>query len=239
MLAGCSPGNKEEQAQITVSAATSLSNILEKITVDFEKKHPNITIQFNFGASGALKQQIVQGAPVDVFISASTEKFDELVAGNFAKEGMNLVRNELVLIVPVEQEAVQTFQDLSSDTVEKIALGTPDVVPAGQYGRQALTYYDVWTTIESKIVYAKDARQVLSYVETNNAQAGIVYKTDALTSDKVRIVQIADVESHDRIVYPAGIVSSTKLAKDAQLFLDYLVEENVQSIWEQYGFQME
>jgi molybdate transport system substrate-binding protein len=239
VLAGCSSGNKEEQVQITVSAAASLSDVLEEITVDFEKKHPDINVQFNFGASGALKEQIEQGAPVDVFISASTEKFDELVAGDFAKEGMNLVRNELVLIAPVEQEDVQTFQDLSSDTVEKIALGTPDVVPAGQYGQQALAYYDVWNNIESKIVYAKDVRQVLTYVETNNAQAGIVYKTDALTSDKVRIVQTADAGSHDRIVYPAGIVSSTKLEKDAQLFLDYLVEENVQTIWEQHGFQME
>ncbi|MER1999757.1 MAG: molybdate ABC transporter substrate-binding protein, partial [Lysinibacillus sp.] len=166
MLAGCSSGNEEEQVKLTVSAAASLSTVLEEITVDFEKKYPNIHVQFNFGASGALKEQIEQGAPVDVFVSASTEKFDELVARHDVKEARNIVRNELVLIVPVKERDVQTFRDLSNDTVEKIALGTPDTVPAGQYGRQALTYYDVWSTIDSKIVYAKDVRQVLTYVET-------------------------------------------------------------------------
>ena len=238
ILAGCS-AEKETQSVLTVSAAASLSDVLEEMATQFQDEHPKIDVQFNFGASGSLKEQIEQGAPVDVFISASTEKFNELVDGGFVEDGTNLVRNELVLITSTEQEGVQTFQDLVSDKIEKIALGTPDVVPAGEYGQQALQYYDVWSTIESKIVYAKDVRQVLTYVETNNTQAGIVYKTDALSSNKVRIVQTADDDSHDTIVYPAGVVKNTKLSKEAHLFLDYLEDESMQQIWEQYGFQME
>ena len=238
LLVGCS-SDKKDQAILTVSAAASLSDVLEEITANFKKEHPNVDVQFNFGASGSLKEQIEHGAPVDVFISASTEKFDELSAGDFVEEGINLVRNELVLIVPVIQENIQTFEDLTSEKIEKIALGIPDVVPAGQYGQQALKNYDVWTNIETKVIYAKDVRQVLTYVETNNAQAGIVYKTDALTSEKVRIVEKAKASSHDSIVYPAGVVSNTKLEEEAQLFLNYLIEESVQPIWEKYGFQME
>jgi molybdate transport system substrate-binding protein len=238
VLTGCS-SKENKQSQLTVSAAASLSGVLEEITEDFKEEHPEIDVQFNFGASGSLKEQIEQGAPVDVFLSASIEKFDELVDGGFVKDGKNLVRNELVLITPADKQDVQTFQDLSSDKVEKIALGMLSVVPAGEYGQQALAFYRVWDNIQSKIVYAKDVRQVLTYVETNNTQAGIVYKTDAITSDKVRIVQTADASSHDAIVYPAGIVADSKLPEDAQLFLNYLSEESVQQIWEQYGFQME
>lgn len=238
ILTGCS-NETEQQSVLTVSAAASLSGALEEIATQFQKDYPNIEVQFNFGGSGSLKEQIKQGAPVDVFISASTEKFNELVEGELVQDGINLVRNELVLITSAEQEGVTTFQDLLSDEIEKFALGTPDVVPAGEYGQQALQYYDVWANIESKIVYAKDVRQVLTYVETNNVQAGIVYKTDALSSDKVRIVQTAEKSSHDAIIYPSGVVASTTMPEDAHVFLDYLAGENVQQIWQQYGFEME
>lgn len=238
LLTGCS-NETEQQSVLTVSAAASLSDVLEEIAAQFQEDYPNIKVQFNFGGSGSLKGQIEQGAPVDVFISASTAKFNELVEGELVEDGTNLVRNELVLITSTEQEGITTFQDLLSDDIEKIALGTPDVVPAGEYGQQALQYYDVWATVESKIVYAKDVRQVLTYVETNNVQAGIVYKTDALSSDKVRIVQTAEQSSYDVIVYPAGVVTSTTRIEDAHVFLDYLAGENVQQIWQQYGFDME
>ena len=237
MLTGCS-AEKEEQSLLTVSAATSLSDVLQEIATQFQDEHPEIDVQFNFGASGSLKEQIEQGAPVDVFISASTDKFNELVDGDLIEDRTNLVSNDLVLITSAEQENIQTFQDLENEQIEKIALGTPDTVPAGEYGQQALQYYDVWSKIESKIVYAKDVRQVLTYVETNNTQAGIVYKTDAISSDKVRIVQTADANSHDAIIYPAGVVTNTKLSEDAHLFLDYLADDSTRKIWEQYGFDM-
>ena len=238
LLTGCS-NETEQQSVLTVSAAASLSDVLKEIASQFQEDYPNIKVQFNFGGSGSLKEQIEQGAPVDVFISASTEKFNELVEGEFVEDGTNLVRNELVLITSTKQEGITTFQNLLSEDIEKIALGTPETVPAGEYGQQALQYYDVWATIESKIVYAKDVRQVLTYVETNNVQAGIVYKTDALSSDKVRIVQTAEQSSHDAIVYPAGVVTSSTRIEDAHVFLDYLAGENVQEIWQQYGFDME
>lgn len=238
LLSGCS--NETQQTVLTVSAASSLSDVLQDIATQFQVEHPTINIQFNFGASGSLKEQIEQGAPVDLFISASSEKYEELVNEQLVDSSVNLASNELVLITSVKSTVnLQEFSDLVHDDIEKIAIGTPSVVPAGTYGKQALHYYDVWASIENKIVYAKDVRQVLTYVETNNAQAGIVYKTDALSSDKVHIVKTAEKSSHDAISYPAGIVNDTKAMEEARLFLHYLQSKDVQPIWEQYGFQME
>ena len=238
LLSGCS--NQAQQTVLTVSAASSLRDVLQDAATQFQAEHPTISIQFNFGASGSLKEQIEQGAPVDLFISASSEKYEELVNEQLINHSVNLASNELVLITSLKSTIdLHEFSDLLHDDIDKIALGTPSVVPAGAYGKQALHDYDVWTTIENKIVYAKDVRQVLTYVETNNAQAGIVYKTDALASKKVRIVKTAEKSSHDAISYPAGVVNDTKAMEKARLFLQYLQSEDVQPIWEQYGFQME
>ena len=239
LLSGCS-NQTQQKTVITVSSASSLSDVLQDAATQFQAEHPTINIQFNFGASGSLKEQIEQGAPVDLFLSASSEKYEELVNEQLIDNSVNLASNEIVLITSVKSTVnLHEFSDLVHDDIEKIAIGTPTVVPAGTYGKQALDYYDVWTSIENKIVYAKDVRQVLTYVETNNAQAGIVYKTDALSSDKVRIVNTAGESSHDAIFYPAGVVNSTKAPKEASLFLQYIQSEDVQHIWEQYGFQME
>lgn len=229
---------KKEDESITVSAAASLNDALQEIAAQFHEEYPNIKIQFNFGASGTLKQQIEQGAPVDIFISASTTEFQELKEKGIIQNEKTILRNELVLITSKEKR-VKDFQDLTSITVEKIALGTPNIVPAGNYGMQALQHYGVWETIQEKIVYAKDVRQVLTYVETGNVTAGLVYKTDTLKSKKVRIVQTVKKDSHDEILYPAGVVKDTNHLDAAQIFLAYLTEENVQKIWKNYGFEMD
>ncbi|MER1985011.1 MAG: molybdate ABC transporter substrate-binding protein [Solibacillus sp.] len=235
MLSGCST-QAEEPTVLTISAAASLSDVLQDAAEVFRQQQ-DIQLQFNFGSSGSLKEQIEQGAPVDVFISASTDKFEELEQKQLVKNGEILVRNELVLITSTEGPTdVQSFSDLTRDEVEKIALGTVETVPAGTYGKQVLVYYDLWSTLEEKIVYAKDVRQALTYVETNNAQAGLVYKTDVLSSENVRIVQVVDAASHDEIVYPAGVVAATADEASAQLFLDFLASAEMAPLWEQYGF---
>ena len=238
LLSGCS--NETQQTVLTVSAASSLRDVLQEAATKLQAEHSTIHVQFNFGASGSLKEQVTQGAPVDLFISASSEKYEELVNEQLIDHTVNLASNELVLITSINSTInLHDFSDLLHDDIEKIALGTPSVVPAGTYGKQVLHDADVWTNIGNKIVYAKDVRQVLTYVETNNAQAGIVYKTDALSSKKVRIVKTAKKSSYDAISYPAGIINDTKAMEEAHLFLQYLQSEDVQPIWEQYGFQLE
>jgi molybdate transport system substrate-binding protein len=227
-----------KNVELTISAAASLQDALTDIKASFEKEHPNVKITYNFGASGALQQQISQGAPVDLFFSAAEDKFQKLVQDGLIekKSGMDLLGNELVLVVPKDSnKEIKTFADLTK--ADKVALGTPESVPAGQYGKETLGKLNIWTTVEGKVVYAKDVRQVLSYVETGNVDAGMVYKTDALTSPKVRIAATAEENTHDPIIYPVGVLKNSSHSKEAVLFYDYLQNQKSMKIFEKYGFK--
>jgi molybdate transport system substrate-binding protein len=245
-LAGCSNSDTGEEkqdaagekAELTISAAASLQDALTEIEAMFEKEHPNVLINFNFGASGSLQQQISQGAPADLFFSAAEDKFDQLVQDGLIEEknGVDLVGNEMVLVVPKESAVgIKSFNDLPE--AEKLSIGTPQSVPAGKYAKESLEKMDIWNNIEEKVVYAKDVRQVLTYVETNNVDAGIVYKTDALISEKVDIVDTADENTHDPIIYPLGVIKDTRHPEEAELFYDYLQNEKSMVIFEEYGFK--
>lgn len=253
LLFGCSnpeatkntnDGNNSEQTaskqkvEVTMSAAASLQDVLTNIEKKYENEHKNVDLKFNFGASGALKQQIEQGAPIDLFFSAAEDKFDELVQkGEIDKsQGVDLVGNDLVLVVPKDtKKDIKNFSDLSTKA-DKIALGTPEAVPAGNYAKQTFEKLHIWNDVSNKIVYAKDVRQVLSYVETGNVDAGIVYKTDALISNKVKIVATADEATHDPIVYPVGVIKDTKHPKEAKEFYKYLQGKEALTILKEYGF---
>ncbi|QED47861.1 molybdate ABC transporter substrate-binding protein [Cytobacillus dafuensis] len=228
-----------ETIELTISAAASLEDTFNEIKPIFEKEHKNIKLLFNFGGSGALQKQIIQGAPVDMFFSAAEDKYDELVTQGIIAEnqGMDMLKNTLVLIIPKDaKNSIEGFQNLADLGDGKLALGTPEAVPAGNYGKQTLEHLGLWDKVQDNIVFAKDVRQVLTYVETGNVAAGLVYKTDALTSDKVTVVSEADPESHDPIVYPVGIIKATKHMDEAELFYQFLQEDDSKDIFEKYGF---
>ncbi|WP_203362618.1 molybdate ABC transporter substrate-binding protein [Bacillus sp. REN10] len=229
---------KQEPVELTISAAASLQEALNEIKSSYEKEHPNVKIVYNFGSSGALQQQISQGAPVDLFFSAAEDKFDQLVEeGMIQKEqGKDLLSNELVLVVPKETgQDIHTFEDLKK--VNKLSIGTPESVPAGQYAKETLENIDVWKEIEPKVVYAKDVRQVLTYVETGNVDAGIVYKTDAMISTKVDIAAAAKEETHTPIIYPVGVIKGSAHLKEAEVFYQYLQNNTSMETFTKYGFK--
>ncbi|WP_107837796.1 molybdate ABC transporter substrate-binding protein [Metasolibacillus meyeri] len=239
LLVGCNSQTANDEAvELTISAAASLQEALEELKTTYTDEHPNVTITYNFGGSGTLQQQILQGAPADLFFSAAENKFYELVDEELIdqKQGTNLLANELVLVVPTNNDkSIQSFEQLKN--AEKIALGTPDNVPAGQYGMEALQNLGLWNELESKIVYTKDVRQVLTYVETENVDAGLVYKTDALISDKVEIVATADSETHTPIIYPVGILKDSKQTAAATDFYQFLQSDVAMNVFEKYGFK--
>lgn len=247
-LIACSNNNEKEKSsdqkedvELTVSAAASLNEALTDIQKKYKEKHPEVTIKFNFGASGSLQQQISQGAPVDLFISAAEDKFNKLVDDGMIdkKESTNLVENELVLIVPKNSTLnIKSFEDLATANLSKMALGTPEAVPAGLYGKETLVALKIWDKLENKLVYGKDVRQVLSYVETGNVDAGIVYKTDALISDKISTVATASSDTHTPIIYPLGIVKDTKHHEEAKAFYNYLQSDASKKILKEYGFKV-
>ncbi len=239
IVSGCSSNEPTDEVKLTISAAASLKESLEKIQQSYEKEYPNVKLRYNFGGSGSLQQQIAQGAPVDLFFSSSEDKFNKLVDEGFIAEdnGITLLQNELVLIVPTDNTYdITKFEDLIHREISHISIGIPETVPAGKYAKETLESLKIWTEIESKIVFAKDVRQVLSYVETGNVEAGIVYKSDALQSEKVTIISTADANLHSPIVYPIGIINGTKNYIAAKDFYNYIQKQNSLEVFEDYGF---
>lgn len=231
--------NTQTQVKLTVSAAASLTDALNDIQKMYEKKNPNVKLNFNFGASGALQQQIEQGAPADLFLSAAAKNLKALADKQLiaADQQTNLLSNELVVVVPADGGAALASEaDLTKAEVRHIAIGIPESVPAGNYAKESLTNAKLWDALQSKAVQGKDVRQVLQYVETGNADAGFVYKTDALTSDKVKIALTVDPATYTPVQYPIGIVKATKHGKEAEAFYTYLQTREALDVFVKYGF---
>jgi len=225
------------QTTLTVSAAASLKDAIVEVENAYRIGHSKIDFANNFGSSGTLTAQINQGAPVDLFISASAKPMDDLQARGMIVAGTrrNLLRNTLVLIAPLNSKLAD-FQGLTDRSVRMIALGDPGSVPAGQYGQETLVALHLLDTVKAKFVLAKDVRQVLAYVETGNADAGLVYATDALTSGKVRVVAVAPEWTHDAIVYPAAVVRGGHREEVARSFVEFLSSPVAQAIFVKRGF---
>ncbi len=239
-LAGCQQQEEDQGATITitVSAAASLSDVLQELKTLFEENHPNIQITYNFGSSGALQQQILQGAPVDLFFSAAEDKMTELIEMGQVDPAnrVDLIGNEIVLVIPqTSSQNIRSFQDLK-EQARVVSIGTPESVPAGKYAKEMLEHIGVWNELEDKMVYAKDVRQVLMYVETGNVDAGIVYKTDAISSSKVQVVMSAEEGTHAPILYPLGIINDRPHDQEVALFYQFLQTDQAKTVFEKFGF---
>jgi molybdate transport system substrate-binding protein len=149
-----------------------------------------------------------------------------------------LLLNSLVLIVPSDRTDIHTFDDFMSDRVSRIAIGEPESVPAGRYAKESLISLNLFDNLQSKLVFAKDVRQVLSYVETGNVDAGLVYATDANVSDRVQVVSMAPSDTHSPIIYPVSVVADSRQVEAAQTFVEFLSSEPAIEIFESYGFLM-
>lgn len=240
--------NKSVNAQLTISAATSLKEALTDITKLYSQSNTKIVIRNNFGSSGALQQQIENGAPVDIFFAAATKQMDELQNKKLIlpETRRNLLANQLVLIVPNTNNVnenidnnineIFTVESLTNLNIQRIAIGDPRSVPVGQYAEQALKKIGIWQQIQTKFVLGNNVRQVLQFVESGNAQAGIVYATDAKTSKKIKIVQRIDAGLHEPILYPIAVLQKSAYQATAKDYLQFLVDEPAKLIFEKYGF---
>lgn len=224
--------------QLTVSAGASLKDALIEIAPLYRKAQPSVSVRHNFGSSGELQQQIENGAPVDVFISAAAKQVDELQKKNLilADTRRNLLSNRLVLIVPAGKNFTGDLRDLLDANIERIAIGAPRSVPAGQYAEEALKKLGIWQAVRSKFVLGSNVRQVLQFVESGNAQAGIVYSTDAKTSTKVKVVQVIDAKLHKPIVYPVAVLQRSENQATAKSYVKFLTGNTAKSVFEKYGF---
>lgn len=235
-LNGC---RAPQRTTLTLSIAASLQDAMSEVEAEYQREHGDVVFRNNFGSSGTLAQEIEEGAPVDVFLSAGTRPVDQLDGKGLLQPGsrMNLLRNSLVLIAPRGSD-LQGFEQLSGKKVRLLALGDPASVPAGQYGQQTLESLHLYDLLKSKIVLGKDVRQVLTYVETGNADAGLVYATDARISNEVRLVAVASEELHDPIVYPMTEIRGTRNDAAVRAFIAFVRSPRARAIFERHGFGM-
>ncbi|MHA6260312.1 molybdate ABC transporter substrate-binding protein [Sporosarcina sp. CAU 1771] len=237
-LIGCT-GKKEEKVEIMVSAAVSLTDALKDIKELYEKDHA-VELTYNLQGSGSLAQQIQQGAPVDVFISANQKWMDTLEDEELiiTATRQDVTGNKLVLITGLSSGITySSVKDISAEDIAQIAIGNPESVPAGTYAEQVLKKLSKWEELEDKLVLAKDVRQVLTYVETGNVDIGFVYESDALSSNKIQILATAEDGTHDPVIYPGAVLVDTKQEKEATKFLVFMASEQAQKILENYGFR--
>jgi molybdate transport system substrate-binding protein len=232
------PAHLRQNVDLTVSAAISLKDSLDEIAHVYQSEMPGVAIYFNYGASGTLQRQVEEGAPIDLFVSASPNQMDALEAKGLMLAGTrkDLVKNAIVLIVPKGKSGISGFADLAKPEARVIAVGEPQSVPAGKYAQEVLTHAGLYDQLKPKFVLAKDVRQVLTYVATGNADAGIVYVTDAKTSDRVVVVATAPEDSHSPVIYPVAVLKGSKSASAAKAFEEFLLGTKARAVFQKYGF---
>ena len=225
-------------ADLTVSAAASLTQAFQDIGTQFENQNPGTKLKFNFGASGALMQQIANGAPVDVFASADTDTMDKAVAKGVVAvaEVKIFTTNKLVVIVPLQSKtALQQLADLKKPDIKRIAMGTPASVPAGHYAQGSLEKAGLWNEVKDKVINTTNVRQALDYVSRDEVDAGFVYASDALLmQDKVKVA--TQVTTLTPIQYPIAPVMGSANKNLSIKFIQFLQSPLAQATVKKYGF---
>jgi molybdate transport system substrate-binding protein len=226
-------------ADLTVSAASSLTNAFKEIAAGYEAQHPGSKVALNFGASGALLQQLAKGAPVDVFASADQETMDMAQQQGLVKRAdrRDFVRNALVLIVPSDGSApIRSLEDLTQPGVKRIAIGIPASVPVGRYSKRALEANGLWAKVAAKAINTQNVRQSLDYVARGEVDAGFVYATDAaVMKDKVKMA--FEVPLDVAIRYPIARTAAGSNAAEAERFIGYVLSPPGQAVLGKFGFR--
>jgi molybdate transport system substrate-binding protein len=211
-------------ADVTVFAAASLTNVLQELATGYESQSGNHLV-FSFASSSTLERQIEEGAPADVFFSADEAKMDRLQSRHMLVDGTRrtLLSNTLVIVVAAEGGAkVDTPSDLAGRGVRVLALAEPQSVPAGIYAKEYLTKLDLWRKVIDKVVPTENVRAALAAVEAGNADAAIVYKSDAAISKRVRVAFEVPAAEGPRISYPVAVLRGSKVPDAARAYVDFL-----------------
>jgi molybdate transport system substrate-binding protein len=227
-----------DAATVVVFAAASLRDSLREIATVYELSSGD-RITFNFGGSSLLARQIQEGAPADFFFSADEAKMAALEKQGLLVKGtrVNRLSNTLVVITAADSPLkLVSAHDLAGPEVKRIALGDPRAVPIGVYAKEYLQKLDLWSSIEPKVVPMDNVRAGLAAVEAGNADASIVYKTDAAISKKIRIAFEVRREEGPNITYPLALVKDSRQPEAAKRFIHYLESQEAGRIFQKHGF---
>lgn len=236
---GQEESGEDEKTEILVAAAASLEYAYEDELIPmFEEQNPDITVSGTYDSSGKLQTQIEEGMEADVFMSAATKQMDVLTEEGMIEEDSvtDLLENKIVLITSADSQLeLSSFEDITK--ADTIAIGDPASVPVGQYSEEALTNLGLWDQVLAKASLGTNVTEVLNWVAEGSAQAGIVYATDAATTDKVKVVAEAPEDSlAEPAIYPVGIVSASENKEAAEKFVEFLKSDEAIQIFEDYGF---
>lgn len=242
-ISGCTTKTiPTEETELLVSAAASMTDVLKEIAEAYKSVDPSTNLIFTFGSSGALQTQIEEGAPVDIFMSAAQKQMTALEEGGHIinETKKTLLVNKVVLITPTDSTLdITSFEDLLKSDIKIIGLGDPSGVPVGQYSEEVFSSLNILEQIKTKAVYGSDVRTVLTWVESGEVDCGVVYATDAYSTDKVKIIAEAPEGSYKEVTYPVAVIKNSKNVDSAKVFLDYLSTEEASKIFLKYGFAIE
>ena len=225
---------------VRIYAAASLTDVLQDLSPKFEAQ-AGFELKFAFGGSSTLAKQIENGAPADIYFSASPEWMDYLETQSRIEEGtrFDLLGNCLVIVAPVGEEfrvvPLKGF-DFPASFRGMLAIGDPSHVPAGIYAEQALRWFGWWGPLSKRIAPGLDVRAALAYVERGECSAGLIYATDAAISSKVSVIATLPTESHDRIVYPVAVVKD-RHTESVRLLMEWLQSDEAGKVFEEQGFE--
>jgi len=231
-------GMAAQQPAVTVSAAISLTDALTAIAERYGSEARG-SVRFNFAASNTLARQIVNGAPVDIFISADEAQMDVVAAAGLINDGsrFDLLSNQLAVVVPSDRpRTFRSMREIADPALKRIAIGDPAAVPAGVYARQYLEQEGLWDQVAPRVVPSSSVRAALSAVESGAADAAIVYRTDARIAVRATVAWVVPADRGPRIRYPAAILRGVADAAAAQRFLDYVRGDAAARIFERFGF---
>lgn len=221
---------------VNLSVAASLKEVINELSDSFAKTHPNLKFIKNYGASGALAKQIESGAPADIFISANPEWMDYLKERKLIDTSSIAIFVYNTLVFAGSPGKASSMQELSR--LERIALGSPKSVPAGEYAMEALKKAGLEKLLEKKLVMARDVRECLMYAERGEVDGAFVYKTDALQAKQAKILFVVPQGLYSRVTYPDALTAAGRKNKDAAAFLTYLHSNEAKSVLGKYGFSV-
>ncbi len=224
---------------LTIAAANSLRDVFRKVLPLFEAQHPEFVVRVVYGPSLTLRKQIVEGSPVDVFVPSLLEELDQLDATGLLIQGTKRVYagTSLVLITSTSLPApIGSLEDLQTVPIRRIAIGDPKTSSVGKVTFQFLKYSKLENKLKSKYVFGEHSRAILDLVANGEAEVGVVYQADAVTSKKVKILDTAPVGSHAPVQYGVALPWTVKNISGAEHFATFLQTSQIQMLLQEYGF---
>jgi len=239
VLVGAPPAARAQE--LTLSVAISMKEAMEEIGRRFVQSRSGVRLHYNFGGSGELQKQIEAGAPVDIFVSAADRQMDDLARKGLILPGSRrtFARNALSVVVPADTPLTITrAADLLQPQVQRIAIGNPKTVPAGQYAEESLRALGLWDAVRPKLVFGENVRQVLEYVARGEVEAGFVYVTDLTgRSGLVKEAFRPPQGTYRPVTYPVAVVAGSRHAALGQAFVELLLSGEGEKALVRLGFQ--